>query len=46
MKMPASGADSTLLLDAERGLSGILTDNEVTRRLVSQFRMNTADISA
>ncbi len=44
--MPASGADAALLLDAERGLSVILADNEVTRHLVSQFGMNTADISA
>ncbi|KAJ1415478.1 P-loop containing nucleoside triphosphate hydrolase protein, partial [Ochromonadaceae sp. CCMP2298] len=36
-KMAGSRADAALLLGADGSLSGILTDNDVTRRVVSQF---------
>eukprot|EP01034_Spumella_vulgaris_P022022 gene22022-28116_t len=42
MKMAASRADAALLLDADGALSGIITDNDVTRRVVSQF-VNPSD---
>jgi CBS domain-containing protein len=35
-KMAGSRVDAALLLDADGALSGIITDNDVTRRLISQ----------
>ena len=35
-KMAAARADAALLLDADGGLAGILTDNDITRRVVSK----------
>ena len=35
-KMAACRVDAALLLDEEGGLSGIITDNDVTRRVISQ----------
>jgi CBS domain-containing protein len=43
-KMANSRVDAALLLDADGALSGIITDNDVTRRVVSQFIDPTAAI--
>ena len=43
--MAAKRSDAALLVDANKGLSGILTDNDITRRVVAAFKDTSTEVS-